>query len=331
VDPSSRAKRSGVKGQPDKGGKTPGWTRHLEGWELGVLIVFIAGAAVTVSVHRPVDPVDLPEPRLSPRALHAVASHDEALAARVEAENAREARLPFEVRALGSAVAAYGLAEVRADDGEIIAARRAVASAAKLAAPHGEEALAKLRAYQLRAFLRGLARFEAGRRGAEVPKEVHELGGSFVETARKRGWIEGKTLAIDDAVRRAMFKKRWNELTYAKGPAFDLTLDEHRALYRFLLLHPPADEIQAASPVVRVEHRAYLTEQYRLRKIDELSKIDPDYPANLARGVALYRIGRYPQAEAHFTLHLEAHPEGPYTQRAQNYLRASLAHTHEDL
>lgn len=328
MDPSSRAKRSGVKAQPAGGSWSRFFARHLEGWQPWAFPVFLAAVAVTVAMPRPVAPVDLPEPVLTPRALREVARRDEALAARAEKESAGDARLPFEVRALGSAVAAYGVAEVGGDDGEIIAARRAVAAAAKLAAPHGEEPVAKLRAYQLRAFLRSLARWES--RGAEVPKEVHELGGAFVETARKRGWAHGKGLDLDDAVRRAMFKKRWNELTYAKGPAFDLTLDEQRALYRFLLAHPPADEIQA-SPVVRVEHRAYLAEQYRLRKIDELSRIDPEYPANLARGVALYRIGRYPQANAHFTLHLEAHPEGPYTQLAQNYLRASLAHSYEDL
>jgi hypothetical protein len=275
--------------------------------------------------------VDLPEPVLTPRALHEVARHDDALAARVEAENARELRLPFEVRALGSAIAAYGLAEVRGDDGEIIAARRAVATAAKVAAAQGDEPLAKLRAYQLRAFLRALARWESLPRGAAVPSDVHELGGSFVETAQKRGWTSGRALAVDDAVRRAMFKKRWNELTYAKGPAFELGLDEQRALYRFLLLHPPTDEVQAAAPAQRTEHKAYLAEQYRLRKIEELARLDPAYPADLARGVALYRIGRYPQANLFFSQHLEAHPEGPYAQRARNYLRASLAHSHEDL
>jgi TolA-binding protein len=128
-----------------------------------------------------------------------------------------------------------------------------------------------------------------------------------------------------------MFKKRWNELSYAKGPAFELGLEEQRALYRFLLTHPPADEQKPATPLARTEQVAFHAEQYRLRKIEELAHLDPEYPADLARGVALYRIGRYPQATERFATWVEAHPDGPYAQRARNYWRASLARSHEDL
>jgi hypothetical protein len=109
-------------------------------------------------------------------------------------------------------------------------------------------------------------------------------------------------------VRAVLFKMRWAEVTTARGPSLELTPLENRALYRFLILHPPR-----TSPG-----------DYRLRKVDALAAIDPAFPADLARGVIYFRLRRFPEAKKAFRRHLQAHPDGLYAVRARNYLRAVL-------
>jgi len=332
VDGSSRTKSSTVKAHAAGGRRSPGFARHFEGWQPGLLAVFLAGSSALVAVPRSVDPLELPEPTLSPRALAAVARADEALAAQAEREAAGGARLDFDVRTLGSAIRAYGIADAGGNDVEIVAARQRVAQAARVARQRSEEEVIKLRAFQLRLFLRALRHWES--QGEELP-ELRELGGAFIPMAGRNGWIEDGVIVMDDAVRRAIFKKRWNELTLLRGTRFDLSLDEQRALYRFLLRRPPRDELEAAEAArlprgTGTSDRAlYGAEQYRMRKIDELGPIDPAYPAAVARGVVLYRLRRYALAADQFRRHLEDHPDGPFTLRAQNYLRASLGHVVE--
>jgi len=70
--------------------------------------------------------------------------------------------------------------------------------------------------------------------------------------------------------------------------------------------------------------------QYRLKKLDELAAVDPSFPVHLARGVVLYQLQRYPLAVEAFRRHLERAPDGPFTLRAQNYLRAALGRARED-
>ena len=41
-----------------------------------------------------------------------------------------------------------------------------------------------------------------------------------------------------------------------------------------------------------------------MKKIEELAALDPSYPADLARGVVLYRLARYPAAVEKFRRHL---------------------------
>jgi hypothetical protein len=307
-----------------------GLAAHFEGWEAGLLAIFLAGSSALVAVPRAVDPMDLPDPRAKPAALVAVARADDALAARAEADAARGAGLDFDVRELGSAIRAYGIADADGADDRVMAARRAVAEAAGRARTRGDEEMLRLRAFQLREFLRELRAWEST---GKESRDLVELGGAFVRMATRNGWLSRRGLAVDDAVRRALFKKRWNELALVHGPRFDLALDEQRALYGHLLSHPPRDEVEAA-PGPRMPRRAskderaaFATEQYRLRKLEELAKLDPSYPADLARGVVTYRMRRYNLASDFFIKHLDAHPDGPMTLRARNYLRAALGHT----
>jgi hypothetical protein len=294
-------------------------SRHLEGWQPGLLAIFVAGVPALLAVPRPVAPLELPEPFLEPRALAEVARQDEALASQAEHD-----RLDADVRALGSALRSYSLADASDDAAAVAVERRNVADAAKLAAKQGDAALAKLRAYHLRSFLRELRRWEAT---GEESTELRELGGPFLSRARKNGWTHGRRLLLDEAVRAALFKKRWIELAMVRGPLLDLVNVERRALERFLLLHPPEDPGASTNDPrdkTGAQRAPEIAEQYRLKKIDELRALDPAYPADLARGVVFFRLHRFPQAVEALRKHLEDHPDGPYAVRAENYLRAAL-------
>ena len=59
-------------------------------------------------------------------------------------------------------------------------------------------------------------------------------------------------------------------------------------------------------------------------KIRELARVDPTFPGALAEGVVLFRLGRYEAAAVAFERHLAAFPDGPWTLRARNYLKAAL-------
>ncbi len=323
---SSRPVRTDVKANR-------GWARHLEGWQPGFLTIFVAGVSAWLAVPRPVPPTELPEPMIEPRELDRVARADDALADAAERE-----RLDTDVRAVGSAVIAYNLAEVARDDDRVAVALNDIAEAVRRALPLGEEGLARLRAHHLRSFLLELHRWEST--GVESDA-LHELGGRFVENARHDHWIEGGRLLADESVRGALFKMRWNKVTLAHG-SFELTPIERRAFLRFLLLHPPREAIPVPSrlrpaPVPRPagssqadilrageQRAAFQADEYRLGKIPELGSLDPDYPAALARGVVLYRMRSYHNAVEAFRKHLDEHPDGPYAIRAQNYLQAAL-------
>lgn len=261
--------------------------------------------------------MEIPEPLIEPRALEAHARAEAALASAAERE-----QLDTDVRQLGSALRAYGLAEAAGDVVAVGRERRNVTDAAKRAAAQGEEALRRLRAYQVRSFLRELRRYEET--GAETD-ELRELGGPFLDRARHNGWIVGRRILADETVRGALFERRWMDLSLLHGPGLDLASVEQRALARFLLLHPPRDGAASeAGGQAEKSRAAHAAERYRLRKIEELRALDPGYPADLAKGVVLFRLGTYPQAVEAFRHHLEEHPDGPYKLRAQNYLRAAL-------
>ena len=61
-----------------------------------------------------------------------------------------------------------------------------------------------------------------------------------------------------------------------------------------------------------------------MRRIDEYARLDPEYPADFARGVAHFGAMAFANAQVAFNRHLAAHPDGPLTLRAQNFARAAL-------
>jgi hypothetical protein len=304
-----------------------------------LLAVFIAGAAVLIALPRPVDAVELPEPRVDPASLERARAIDRARAA----EAARG--LDADARALGSAFREYGRVDADDDAESVVDARARVVETFAVALRVAPEDVLRLRAWQMSTFLAEVRRWEST--GLES-EDLRELGGAFVRALRRSGWVDEESgrrrMKMDDAAMAALFKKRWNEVTGATGPSFAASIDEQRTLYRFLLRYPPHSAVPpglrdaeprfAESPAEEEARagmiRAHL-EQYRLKKIDELAALDAAYPADLARGVVLFRMGRYPAAAEKFRLHLEKSPDGPFTLRAQNYLRAALGRSRDDL
>ncbi len=299
--------------------KPQGLARHFEGWQLGVLAVFLAGSSALVAVPRPVAPEDLPEPVVSPAALDAIARADERLADDIAANP-----LPFDTRELGRAFVEFGAAEAGHDDRALMQARQRIAELVRPAVAAGLPALLRLRAYQLRIFLRAVRSWE---RTGEQSVDLVETGGNFIKGSRARGWIEGdgRHLLLDRALLSTFFKMRWNQITSIQAPELEPTLDERRAFYRFELRNPPPPpRDDPGSKEARATRAFLVAQQYRQKKIDELAKIDPAYPTQLAKGVLYYWTHDYHRSLTAFQGYLETHPEGPYTIRAQNYLNAAL-------
>jgi hypothetical protein len=316
---SSRAARVPVK--PTAG--RDGWfSRHLEGWQPAVLAVLLAGATALVAVPRPIDALEIPEPLPDMSVVAAAARADEALA-----EGAERARLDVDVLALGSAVFDYGATDASGDDLALGRARKRLIEAAGQVPRDRLAQVLALRAHHIRSFLREIRRWETS---GEENSKLAELAGGFTRTVRRNGWADGPEgrprLRMSAAELAVFFKKHWNDVTGLRGAAFDLSLDEERVFYRFLIRNP----VRAPALRPQAEALATLADEHRLKKIGELEAIDPSYPADLARGVVLYRLRRYPLAVEAFRRHLDAHPDGAYTLRAQNYLRTALGRALEE-
>lgn len=304
--------------------ETRGWARHLEGWQPAVLALLLAGSTAALAIPRSVAPIDLPEPRLDPRALHRVEADDAALA-----DAADRQRLDVDVLKLGTVLFAFGRADADRDDEALSRARRDVLDASLPALRVGPAPVLKLRAHHLRTFLREMAGYDAT--GTESDR-LHEVAGGILRRFEHNGWVHAasaeRRVLPDATVLAVLFKKHWNEIVGLHGDPFDVSLAESRAFYRFLLAHPALPESAGAPGLF--EARAVITGQYRLKKLDELAAIDRDYPVQLARGVVYYQLGRFPLAVEAFRRHLDGSPDGPHTLRAQNYLRAALGRTRDE-
>lgn len=305
--------------------ETRGWTRHLDGWQPALLALLFAGSTAAIAIPRSVAPIDIPEPRLDPRALHHIAKEDAALAA-----SADHTRLDVDVLKLGSALFAYGVADAARDTEALSYARRDVLDASARALRVGAPAVLTLRAHHLRTFLVEMQRYDAT---GEESERLHQVAGGILHRFRYNGWVDEKRarhrVLPDQDVLAVLFKKHWNEVAGVHGPPFESTLAESRVFYRFLIAHPALPE-SAGSPAL-FDARAAITGQYRLKKLDELSAIDRDYPVQLARGVVYFQLARYPLAVEAFRRYLEGTPDGPYALRAQNYLRAALGRSRDEL
>lgn len=284
--------------------KQPG-ARLFEGIEVALAAILLVLVAVALAAPRPAVPRILPLPQPDRRTLSALEARE-----RERALSARRTQLPFEVRAVGETFRRVG-ASVRAGKrlpkssvGELLD------HVARALEKHGPEPLLALRAVQGELFV---AATRAWEQGGEIPADLRELGGDFPEVARASGWLAGRRLMLDDRERALLFRARFGELTALAGkPPFAATLDERRAVYALLLEHPLGSDAGARA---RAQYQS----------IQALAKLDPDYPAALARGVLLYRAGAFESAADEFRSELSRRGDGPWTLRAKNHLLAALA------
>jgi hypothetical protein len=177
----------------------------------------------------------------------------------------------------------------------------------------------------MRRFIEALRVWEGGaEQGTEPSEELRELGGDFVSVVTRSGWCEpgSRRLLAGEFVLRALFKKRWSDVSGIKGEGFDLTEDEDRVRYAFLIAHPFVPSGGPGTPLGDAYRRRLLTSQMKL--IERLSQRDSRYPADIARGVLFYRAGKFPESVRAFQRWLGGHPDGAYTLRARNYLKSSL-------
>jgi TolA-binding protein len=306
------------------------WSGYLLGLvPLGAALVFGA-----ILLPRATPAEDVPVPVADGRVLARVQNDDAALA---------RTQLPDDVRALGSALRAFNTLESQQTTDAYVtpetmnAARSAIDQALRpiVALPTSDALLLALRAAQLELFVAEVKAYEAtGKESAELIA----IGGPFVHRMQDVGWGRGDHgLAMDESVLRTMFKMAWNALLHIDRAPFSVSLDEQRALYAFYLRHPHApettrkriDEARAAARTAKscaalVEAEAMAAEGWRLDKVRRIGALDPAYPTAYAVGVAHYRHKDYEAAVESFRDWIDAHPNGPWTLRARNYIRAAL-------
>jgi TolA-binding protein len=296
--------------------------------------VFLGGLLLP----RATPPEDIPLPNVDGRALARTEAQDHRLA-----ELARTQLLSPEVRELGSAVREFNSREAR--DAEGVAMNNARITLGQLLEPAlagGVEALLRLRAVQLEAFLTEARSYEAT---GEASKELDALGGTFVRRMTQVGWCADHKVLLSDAERRVAFKMAWNGVAgVASRPEFAVSLDETRTLYTFFLSHPHAAEAaKARLDGARKNAKDKATcdaleagenvaaEAWRLDKINKLGAIDSAYPLAYAQGVAQFRLGHFEESVEAFEAWIKAHPDGAYTLRARNHLRAALEAEHSSI
>jgi len=288
-------------------------SKLLEGWQAGLVVIVVALLSAIVAVPRPVVAEDIPYPVPNRRILSRISQIEETRARALAIE-----RPNYDVRALGDALRAYGLVDAGGETDRAAQLLRAVQLDVPNALRAGEQAVLGLRSYQLTLFLEALRQYEST--GVET-RELRELGGGFVAMAWRAGWVRknsnGVSFIMEPAVREALFRKRWNEITGLKAAPFAPSLDEVRALYAFVLSHPIAQSPRG-SPTLSPCRAA---NEYVLRKASELGQLDPEYPAPLAQAIVLLRLDRPREAVDALAHYVESEPGGRFTLRARNTLR----------
>jgi hypothetical protein len=260
--------------------------------------------AAALAAPRATEPDVLPLPVPDRAVLRAAKQRSDELA-----RLARQNGLSYDVRAVGEAIRRCGAASVEGQGvpqpvlGEVRMAMRLARGR------RSERGLLQLSALQTELFVRATHAFEVS---GKPSTDLRELGGDFIDVAKKNGWLDGRRIVLDDDERVALFRIRWTELTGLRSePAFVPTLDEYRAYYA-LNLHPAAARDAANT------ERAWSV-------VRALEKRDPRYPAAFARGVLLHRAGRFSEAVEAFRAHLAARSDGPWTLRAKNHVLEALA------
>ncbi|MBX3183652.1 MAG: hypothetical protein KIT72_05975 [Polyangiaceae bacterium] len=291
-----------------------GLARHLQGWQLGVVLVGAALLAAAIGVPRAVPPETLPLPRLRTRDLAA-----DLAAERARAEEAKRAPLSFEARAIGDAYRRYGLAEAVAPSVARERERTLKARVARLRQLRPDQAdaeLLQLRALQTELFIAALRESEGSEpqvlKGDEAigSSPLLELGGRFAGPGHHPSWFAAGRFVGSDEEASVLLRARWNLLLGLSEQApFSLSLAERLAALRFLMAHPEGADLRAQ----RVSQLGY---------VEAIAARQPEYPSAIAKGTIFYHMGNYGMAAAAFEDHLER-PDGPFSLRARNHLIAA--------
>ena len=291
-------------------GQTPKKKRDLlEGWQAGAIALGVAAMGLLLGAPRAVTPTELPVPVPHQRNLEATLAMHAANGAPLArlSEETRVAR--FDQRRVGDVVRRFGAADVARDQEALVDAKRELVAAVQTlrALPDGEAQLRELFGYQLAVFLRELGAWQTT---GKASPDLGELAGSITDTMVQSGWLTPTRAMLPDLhVRVALFQKRFAEITGTRD-VLGLNIDQHRALLAFLILHPPRMD----NPL--------LVASYRARRVEEAGQVDPTYPLDLARAIAKHQAGDVTGALEGYRKHFEQHPDGPYTLRARNYLKA---------
>jgi hypothetical protein len=274
--------------------------RHLEGWPLGLWVIFMCVLTALLVVPRNVPPELVPPPVIDRAEQREQADN--------EAQRARRARegLPLELRSVGEALRRYGSAAYAAPELSAQVSAQLRRLAAQALARYGAERLLELRALQTELFVAAVRA-----RPAEPGPEAVELGGGLLLAAKRQGWLEPLPLGAADDELATLYRSYWSEAVGLRAHPFAPTLNEWRVYYRFLLGRPIPGPPDRAGDLRR-----------KLEYVAALAHHDSEYPAHLARGVLLYQAGAPLQSAAELRQHLEQSPDGPWSLRARNYLAA---------
>lgn len=303
-----------------------GLGRHLEGWQAGLVAIAIAGLGLLFGVPRAVVPRDMPVPVPDATELRKIREVEQTRAQKLVRATEAERVARFDQRAVGDLIRQFGEADLAHDQARLATLRTEIAASVRRlrATEEGTEQLLELRSYQLGVFLTDLHAWE---KTGKESDDMRAYAGDFVALLTKSGWLRlPRRIIPDDTVRAALFKRRFMDVTGLREPRFALTLDEHRALYAFLLSHPPpGGDPSGGAEGSSAEARERGKWGWLFRKSEEIGAVDPTYPADLARGIALLHLGETRGSVAALQKHLAEHPDGPYTLRARNHLAAALS------
>ncbi len=289
------------KGREKSSRAEPGFARHFEGWQAAGITVVLVAVSALLALPRAAEPDLFPVPLIDVAEATAMRARYAELADRAEREG-----LPFETRAVGDAVRRLGRAlGTRDPDTEHVERVLDERMRAALSAGQGN-ALLRLRAVQLRLFLRAVREHDWKK---PPSAELRELGGDLPERARDNDWVGPAGFVGSEDELATLFIVRWIELTYLRdAEAFRPSLAEWRRYYRFLLIHPE----RAEGSIERA--------RLRLRYVEALGRRDHDYPAALARGCLLDQAGEKASAVEQLSGFLAAPSGGEWTLRARNYV-----------
>ncbi|MBK8939302.1 MAG: hypothetical protein IPM79_17170 [Polyangiaceae bacterium] len=291
------------------------WSRlgkHLEGWQVGVLVVLIVATTAAVLVPRSAVPEAVPLPRASSGEIRAARRANEQAAIAFATGGASEP-----VERIGATLRAIGRAEWDGDEAALARGMAELARGiARATAENDVDGLVLLRTYQAELFARAYCDYL---RTGSVADDLIELGGAAVREFSDNGWLTpgSRVPAHVDLLLSALYKRRFERLVAKGHPALAPHPVEERLLLGYLLEHPPPDRLLS-------EGAGTSATRFMLSRIDEISALDPSYPAAYARGVVLFKTKDYELAALSFDDFLHSSADGPYRLRAVNYLKASL-------